>query len=150
MNCLRCVWMSSTWRGPHRAHPQDGIGRPCAGLWVQVDMKSDQLEYMLHTPTWTRHREEADTVGQQKWSVPFSNSLVLGALGWFWTTRWGSHPILIETTWCHSMNSKSFRGQGCSVILAKQNDRFGDSLLYPFEKGRIFFSTLDRKLADLA
>lgn len=36
------------------------------------------------------------------------------------------------------------------MTLAKCDDRFRDSLLYPFEKGQIFFSTLDRKLADLA
>lgn len=36
------------------------------------------------------------------------------------------------------------------MTLAKCDDRFGDSLLYPFEKGQILFSSLDRKLADLA
>lgn len=51
--------MGSTWRGPHRAQPWDEVGRPWAELWVQVDMRSDKPEHMLHKPTWARHRKEA-------------------------------------------------------------------------------------------
>lgn len=91
-----------------------------------------------------------DTAGQHKRFVPFSNSSVLGSPGQFWMSGQGHHPIPLWPTQCHDMKTKSFRGQGCSMTLAKCNDRFGGSVLYPFEKGQILFNTLDRKLADLA
>lgn len=51
--------MSSIGEARMGAHPQDGPGGPWAGLWVQVDMRSDQPEHMLHKPAWTWHRKEA-------------------------------------------------------------------------------------------
>lgn len=134
----RCVWMSSTWRGPHRAQPQDGIGRPWAGPWVQVAMRSAQPEHMLHKPGHST-RKRRGIVGQQKRSVPFSNSLVPGPTGQLWMARWASNSMPLGPTYCHTMKIKSVKGQGCSIILARWNDKFGGSLLYPFEKGQILW-----------
>lgn len=122
-----------------------GQGCGSRGIWDPISLNTCFTNQPAHG---TERRQ--DTAGQHKRFVPFSNSSVLGSPGQFWMSGQGHHPIPLWPTQCHDMKTKSFRGQGCSMTLAKCNDRFGGSVLYPFEKGQILFNTLDRKLADLA
>lgn len=100
------VWMSSTWRGPHRAQGSMelvGPGQGCGVRWIW-----DPISLNTCFTNQPRHGTEKrqDTTGQHKWCVPFSNSLVLGSPRQFWMTGWGSHPIPLGPTQCHSMKIK--------------------------------------------
>lgn len=121
-------------------------GQGCGSSWTWDPISLNTC--FTNQPEHSTERRQ-DTAGQHKWLYLSQIAWYLGLLG---SSEWldgavTQHPWALPVP---QNEDQSFRGQGCSMTLAKCDDRFGDSLLYLFEKGQILFSTLDRKLADLA
>ena len=96
----RCARMSSAWRGPHRARPQDGAGGPWQSRWIW-DPISLNTCFTNQPGHGTEKRQ--DTAGQHKRFVPFSNSSVPSLLG---SSEWKGGAVtqsplgpLSATTW---------------------------------------------------